>query len=43
MMILYGGVYVDADLTAINPLPISAKDNVVSGLGCWKEEPAVCH
>lgn len=31
----YGGVYLDADLLAVAPLPISANDNIVTGLGCW--------
>lgn len=34
-MLLYGGVYVDADLAALNPLPIRPEDDGVSGLGCW--------
>lgn len=36
VMQLYGGVYLDADLTALRPLPIRAEEDLVSGLGCWK-------
>eukprot|EP00040_Diaphanoeca_grandis_P028612 m.166055 g.166055 ORF g.166055 m.166055 type:complete len:457 (+) comp31414_c0_seq1:220-1590(+) len=31
----YGGVYVDYDLSALNPLPITSINTVVSGIGCW--------
>jgi hypothetical protein len=35
----YGGVYVDSDISAIGPLPISEEDTAVSGVGCWGHLP----
>lgn len=39
VMMLYGGVYMDADLMALRPLPILPQNDIVSGKGCWSTSP----
>ena len=39
VMQLYGGVYLDSDMSAVGMLPIGVDDSVVSGLGCWGHLP----
>jgi hypothetical protein len=35
----YGGVYLDADMSAVGPFPIGPNDSLVSGLGMWGHLP----